>query len=253
MQKLQQPNAPPSAIVEYKALQDSLNTNVWKYVYEARDLLRKDIITATVRLDRSAKANVQLTSKNRALQARIQQLEETVTTFEKKARASSNACTSLEKKLTRVQKDKDTIANFLSVCSVCDAHVQSHNGTLYCESCVDNIGSACENYSDYDIGSTDYEAQAYEENRQSFYDEALREAESEVNDILTSEAEAEAREIEAAIEQDQKEELRRVADQLEQIQELVECEAAEKKKKKKKLKKKTKKATSTVGESSSSN
>ena len=230
------------------------------------------------RLDRSAKANVQLTSTNRTLQARTQQLEETVTTFEKKARASSNAYASLEKKLVRVQTDKDTIAQFLSVCTVCDTHVQSHNGTLYCEncvgsyctgcqekvqspngtlycaSCVGNIGGTHGYPSDYDNGSTDYEAQEHEENRQSYYDEALREAECEVNHILTSEAEAEAREIEAAIDQDQKEELRRVADQLEQIQELVESEAAEKKKKKKKkLKKKAKKTSSTEGESSSSN
>jgi hypothetical protein len=70
---------------------------------------------------------------------------------------------------------------------------------------------------------------------------------------LTGEAEAEARAIDAAVEKDQKEELQRVADQLEQIQELFGCEAAEKKKKKKKKKKKSKKTSSTEGGSSSSN
>ena len=226
MQKLLQSNAPAPAIVEYKALQASLTTNVWKYVYEARDLLRKDIIVATVRLDRSAKANTQLTTRNSALQARIQQLEDTVTDFEKEARESKKTIASLEKKLTKAQKD---------------------------------VHRAYEAFSGYEAqeldstyGSTDFDAQERTEQRQAYYDEAYLEAESEISAILTEEAEAEARAIDAAIEKDQNEELQRVADHLDTIQELVDCEAADKKKKKKRLKKKNKKASSTEGGSSSS-
>jgi len=301
MQKLLQSNEPAPAIGQCKALQTSLNENVWKYVYEARDLLRKDIIVANVRLERSAKANDLLTDRNSTLQARIQQLEETVTGFEREARAQNKeyerliavarakntAYASLESKLQRAIKDKDVISKFLSICSVCESHVQAHTGTLYCENCVTTYCSACEaevlgpdgtlyckncvgritqvqspNGSLY-CNNNEYEAEELEDLRQSYLDEAHRDAEYEVNDILTEEAESEARAIDAAIEKDQKEELQRVeklnqlsAEQLEHIQELVARETVsfgiEKKKKKKKINKKSKKTSSKEGGSSSS-
>jgi hypothetical protein len=146
---------------------------------------------------------------------------------------------------------------------VCEAQIESPNGTLHCQNCVGGVGSTGEDPHDCECKNTDYEAQEREDQRQFYLDEAYREAEHEVNNILTEEAESEARAIEAAIEKDQKEELERVeklnqlsAEQLEHIQELVARETfslgKEKKKKTKKLNKKSKKTSSKEGGSSSS-
>jgi hypothetical protein len=163
------------------------------------------------------------------------------------------------------------ISKFLSICSVCEAHVQAHTGTLYCENCVSSycqncaggVGSSGENPRDCEYENTDYEVQEREDQRQFYLDETYSEAQHEVNNILTEEAKSEARAIDAAIEKDQKEELERVeklnqlsAEQLEHIQELVARETVslgkETKKKTKKLKKKSKKTSSKEGGPSSS-
>ena len=147
---------------------------------------------------------------------------------------------------------------------MCEATVPSPDGALYCKNCVGHITQVQSPNGSLYCNNNDYEARELEDLRQSYLDEAHRDAEYEVNAILTAEAQSEAREIDAAIEKDQREELVRVeklnqlsAEQLEQIQELVSREldslGPEKKTKKKKLKKKSKKTSSTEGGSSSSN
>ena len=237
MQQLLKSNAIDTSITAYKSLTASLNDNTWKYVFETRDMLRTENLTVSIALERSTKANAAIADKNRQLQARVEQLESTVSDLSSANRKSLQKVTSLEKKLTRLQDEKaSTLQDF--------------------------YGDPTGWYSDKDREAA----------KQEFYDEALREAEENVADAFADEAaDVEAAEA-ATTATDQKEELERIeaenrldAERLQQIQELVaaslehlskkeKTRTAEVKpsKKKKKKKKKTARSTDDEGGSSSS-
>jgi len=94
MKKLLEAKDLSTAIPEYKTLAESLQNNTWKYVYEVRDWLRKDVITAEVGADRSARLNeqhegieLQLRAKILKLEGTVKELQYSIKTAEKRARA----------------------------------------------------------------------------------------------------------------------------------------------------------------------
>jgi hypothetical protein len=94
MKKILEAKDLTTAIPEYKALARSLQDNTWKYVYEVRDWLRKDVITAEVGADRSARLNeqheginLQLRTQILKLEGTVKELQYTIKTAEKRAKA----------------------------------------------------------------------------------------------------------------------------------------------------------------------
>jgi hypothetical protein len=267
MQQLLKSNAIDTSIKAYKSLTASLNDNTWKYVFQTRDILRTENLTASIALERSTKANAVLADRNRQLQARVEQLESTVSDLNSANRKSLQKATSLENKLTRLQDDKDLTQGSLGTCCQCDGKVSKGRGSVYCKSC--DTGATQAFYGD---PTGWYSEKDKEAAKQDFLDEALREAEENVADAFADEAADFEAEEAAATATDQKEVLEKIeaenrldAERLQQIQELVaaslehlskkeKTRAAEVKpsKKKKKKKKKTARSTDDEGGSSSS-
>ena len=242
MQKLLKSKAIDTAISAYKTLASSLNDNTWKYVFETRDLLRTDNLTATIKLDRSSQANEVLTDKNGQLQARIEQLESTVDDLNNSNKCSLKLITSLEKKLIQLQNDKVP-----GVCCQCEGKVSHGRGVVCCKFCSTGLG-------EWGGDPTTWCSEEVNNNN--------------ITELHDEAATAHAEEI-AADTVDQKEELDRVeaenrldAERLEQIQELVAASLEHLAKKEKvqkvevklnnKKKKKKKKAQSTDDERGSS-
>jgi hypothetical protein len=94
--------------VEHKALAKSLQTNTWKYVFDAQDVLRKEVITSTVALDR-ARENYALSLddlqlSNTTHQGRIVQLEGTTKSLERTGRKA----TKKDQKVRRADRNPST-------------------------------------------------------------------------------------------------------------------------------------------------
>jgi hypothetical protein len=107
MKQLQHNNDTATSIIEYKALAKSLQTNTWKYVFEARDILRKEVITSTVALDR-ARANYVLSLddlqlSNTKYRDRIAQLEGTISSLERTERKATKKIKKLEGQIETLQ------------------------------------------------------------------------------------------------------------------------------------------------------
>ena len=94
-------------VVEHKALAKSLQTNTWKYVFDAQDVLRKEVITSTVALDR-ARENYALSLddlqlSNTTHQGRIVQLEGTTKSLERTGRKATKKIKKLEGQIETLQ------------------------------------------------------------------------------------------------------------------------------------------------------
>ena len=179
MQQLIKSNAIDTAITAHKSLTASLNDNAWKHVFETRDLLRTENLTASIALGRSSKAHTALADKNSQLQARVEQLESTVNDLNSTNKKSLKLVASLEKKLVRLQDDKDSIQTSLGTCCQSEGNVISlGRGVVHCKFCVTGLrewGGETTTWNSDDHVHPDEEDRAAA--KTEFCDEALREAE----------------------------------------------------------------------------
>ena len=158
--------------MEHKALAKSLQTNTWKYVFEARDILRKEVITSTVALDR-ARANYVLSLddlqlSNTKYRDRIAQLEGTISSLERTERKATKKIKKLEGQIETLQLK----------CIKCGTTSLS-NSQVYCGDCAQ--GSSGEY-----ISETEVEEDHNHENNAAAIDivnaETLRREKAEASD-----------------------------------------------------------------------
>jgi hypothetical protein len=168
MKQLLHNNDTATSIVEYKALAKSLQTNTWKYVYEARDILRKEVITSTVALDR-ARANYTLSLddlelSNTKYRDRIIQLEGTITSLERTGRKATKKIKKLEGQIEKLQLK----------CIKCGT-TSLNNSQVYCGDCAQ--GSSIEY-----ISETEVEENHNHEAAAETHSETARRQEEEASD-----------------------------------------------------------------------